>query len=438
MSEFAVVPRERSATNNFLLPQVMLMICVAARLTPVTVLLLATIPLMVDRRWLLTNWLAISLINFAQYSSGAPWIGLLPTYYFAFVAVRRFGIQLQPTLRSSLLEVACVVVILANLVFLSWGQYFWATALKSSIQLIFLLLLAPVLRSIPADLYVEFRRQLVVDFPKFFVGYLVVALLLWQTASPDTGLVDEHDAHRFGGMVGPQASAFAFTALFAFFWLEKEKRIAYVCLLAIAITGSRTYAGIAALVIFVPVFTRKMTLSTRILGFLGFASIVVAFSALLPLLSSRFVMDERFYGTLWGRLVNYQYALDYIRQSPIIGNGMGSMLLVLENWVPEFFDYYRVSGDTTIMHNEYLRILMETGATGGVLAALCLKRVLTVRSAGVRTLILIFLAGSLTENTLANFSTAMLTLMLLVGSSVVLASRKSTGGTLEGRTASAS
>jgi O-antigen ligase len=220
--------------------------------------------------------------------------------------------------------------------------------------------------------------------------------------------------------------------------LEKQKRIAYVCLVAIAVTGSRTYAGIAALVVFVPILTRKTTYSTRILGFVGLASIVAAFIAVLPFLSERFVMDERFYGTLLGRLVNYQYAIEFIRGAPILGNGMGSMLRVLENWVPEYFDYYRVSGDTTIMHNEYLRILMETGAIGGVLAALCLRQALRVRSPQVRTLVLIFLAGSLTENTLANFSTGMLTLFLLASSSAALASHVRVGGPLEGRTASAS
>jgi hypothetical protein len=95
---------------------------------------------------------------------------------------------------------------------------------------------------------------------------------------------------------------------------------------------------------------------------------------------------------------------------------MGSILLVLQNWIPEFFEYYRASGDTSIVHNEYLRVLMETGFVGGVLVANYVYRAMRVRSTEVKTLVLIVLAASLTENPLGAYSTAMLALMLIASS----------------------
>lgn len=405
--------REDNAVENFFVPQAVLTFLAAARLGPLCIVMLAVLPLMVRTRWLLLHWIAIAFVNFALFAPELSWVGLLPTYYFGAVVAYRLGVfdhGLEHALSRARFELLGVAIIGVSYLLVTRGKYWQQTGLKSSIQLVFLLLLAAVSRQIPVAHFQTLRAQLKTVFPRYLIGYALLGLVLWKAAAA---------GERFDGMLGAQVFAFELTLLFAFYWFAEERRSALLCLLLIAVTGSRTYAGAAILVVFLPVITRKTSAINRIVAVTALTGFVVLGAALLPMISSRFVMNDDFYGSFLGRLMNYWNAADHIRASPIFGEGMGSMLQVLEDWIPDLFEYYRVSGDTTIVHDEYLRILMELGAVGGVMTVLYLRSILRVPSPEARTLMLIILVGSLTENTLAAYSTAIITITLLVRSAIV-------------------
>lgn len=404
--ETRTTPRE--AVLAYVVPQLALFAASALRSAPVTVAALALTPLLIPKRWLLLNWIGISLINFTLFVSGASWISLMATYYYAAVVLLRLGVTPKSgrqLLHESRFELAGIGVIAVSFVFVTRSQYFVATGIKSSIQLAFLLGLAMMLRQLDPRWFVWLRRQLLALLPLHLLVYGMASIVLWRL----TGTGD-----RYGGMLGPQVCAFAYTLIFTMFWFAKEKFFAYLTLLGIALTGSRTYVGVAVVVIFAPLIARRGRLGTKIAASIGLVTLVVVGWEMLPYLSERFILNDDFYGTLLGRFLNYQSAVDHIHASPIFGQGMGSMLQVLENWIPEYFDYYVSSGDTTIVHNEYLRIVMETGMVGGGLVLAYVVQALRNSTSEARTMIVILLVASLTENTLAAYSTAMLLLMLLV------------------------
>jgi O-antigen ligase len=362
-------------------------------------------------RWLLLNWLGIALVNFAVYVPELSWVGLIPTYYFGGVVAYRLGVfdaGIEKSLSRARFELLGVVVIAASYVFVSTNRYYQLTGLKSSIQLVFVLYLAALMRQLSDEYFLTLRLQLRKHFPTYLVFYAVLSFAMWKVLGDD----------RYNGMLGAQAFAFALTLLFAFYWCGDQRGAALLCLAIVALTGSRTYVGAALLVMFLPVVMKKTAAINRIVAVTALIVFVVVGAAVLPMISSRFEMNDEFYGSFLGRLMNYWNAADHIKAAPLFGDGMGAMLMVLEDWVPDFFEYYKASGDTTIMHNEYLRILMELGVVGGALTVAYLRSILRVPSAEVRALILIVLVGSVTENTLATYSTAIITLVILTRSAV--------------------
>lgn len=395
--------------RSYVIPQIVLFASAALHFAPLAVAMLLVTPLVVPRRLLLVNWFGISLINFTLFISGASWISLIATYYYAGVVAMRAGVFRQVTLTRNRLEAAGLAVIAISIVFVSRGHYFMATAIKSSLQLAFLLALSILLRELDRRWFAVLRRQLLVLLPIHLVIYLVASIALWRATSA---------GDRFGGMLGAQVCAFTLTLVFALFWFAKEKAFAYVALLGVALTGSRTYVGIAAAVIFIPLAAARARLGTKIAAGVGLVLLLVVGWELLPYLSERFVVNEDFYGSLLGRFLNYENAVEHIHAHPIFGEGVGSMLQVLEDWIPEYFDYYVQSGDTTIVHNEYLRIGMETGAVGLALVATYIVRAIRGASTEAKSMIAILLLGSLTENTLALYSTAMVSLFLLAHTSL--------------------
>jgi O-antigen ligase len=137
----------------------------------------------------------------------------------------------------------------------------------------------------------------------------------------------------------------------------------------------------------------------------------------LPYTDSRFnYTSDQFLGSFWGRFHNYTEGLKLIEQHPITGNGMGAMLKVLENWVnQEGRIYYQENGDTTIMHNEYIRILIEIGILGLLVALYGILKVWKkYKTSQTRYTIFIFLIASLLENTLTMYTTGTLFFILLV------------------------
>jgi hypothetical protein len=404
----ALPPTSRDLLRGYVLPQVVLFLAAALHAAPLAVAALAVIPLVVPGRWLLLNWFGISLINFTLFISGASWLSLLATYYYGAVVATRLRVldrPLEQIARESRFELAGLAMIVVSFVFVSRGHYFMATAIKSTLQLGFLLLLSILVRQIERHTFQDLRRQLLALLPIHLVVYLVASIVVWRLSTP---------GDRFGGMLGAQLCGFSLTLVFALFWFAKDKTFAYVALVGVALTGSRTYVGIAAVVIFAPLFATRAKLGTKIAAGIGLVVLMLVGWELLPYLSERFVMNEDFYGTFLGRFLNYENAVDHIHAHPVFGEGMGSMLQVLEDWIPEYFEYYVQSGDTTIVHDEYLRIGMELGFVGLGLAITYLVRAFRGASSEARTMIAVFAIGSLTENTLSLYSTAMLSLLLLV------------------------
>jgi len=333
IGEEATPALSRELLRAYVLPQVLLFAAAAVHAAPLAVVALAVIPLVVPRRWLLLNWFGISLINFTLYISGASWISLLSTYYFGAVVAARLGVLNKPSkviVRESRFELVGLALIAVSFVFFSRGHYFIATAIKSSLQLGFLLALSILLRQLEPGTFADLRRQLLALLPIHLILYLLASVALWRVTSGDD---------RFGGMLGAQVCAFSLTLVFALFWFAKDKTFAYVALLGVALTGSRTYVGIAAVVVFAPLFAARARLGTKIAAGVGLVVLLLVGWELLPYLSERFIVNEDFYGSFLGRFLNYQNAVEHIHGHPVFGEGMGSMLQVLEDWIPEYFEF---------------------------------------------------------------------------------------------------
>src|SRR5262249_55744971 len=159
----------------------------------------------------------------------------------------------------------------------------------------------------------ELREQALRALPVYLAIYLVFTFVLFRTTGDKflVPAVDEPE-DRFGGLLGPQVCAFALAIVFAFLWFSNRRPAAMICLLGIAVTGSRTYTGIAALVLVVAWFLRKARPATKIIAAVALVAFMIAAVAVLPRISDRFIMDEDFYGTLLGRFLNYSSAVDHI------------------------------------------------------------------------------------------------------------------------------
>jgi O-antigen ligase len=280
------------------------------------------------------------------------------------------------------------------------------TGIKSSLQLIFVLLTIQIVTIIPERYIMSSKLFFEKNIFLFLVSYTIVSYLF----------SDSQD--RFEGGTGAQGLALQLSLLTAYLCgsLLFKRALQFFIVFILFLTGSRTYLILAALVLAYD-YLKKSSLRLKVIVLSNIVAICILLIALLPYTDSRFnYTSDQFLGSFWGRFHNYREGIKLIEQQPITGNGMGSMLKVLETWVnQEGRAYYQKNGDTTIMHNEYMRIMVEIGILGILITLYGVIKVWKkYKTNQVRYMMFIFLIASLLENTLTMYTTGTLFFILLI------------------------
>jgi hypothetical protein len=149
--------------------------------------------------------------------------------------------------------------------------------------------------------------------------------------------------------------------------------VAAFCFMGAALSGRRGgyFYAVGSLVIFtagslyaVRVFDRRK-FSPVALGALGSLVVVVAFAAFL--MSHSALLTDRMQRIVAKdvRIFNWEAALDHIRVSPWIGTGSGTHLIY-----GRLFRRPQIQADPVHAHCDYLELIAEYGAVGGVCMAI--------------------------------------------------------------------
>ena len=144
-----------------------------------------------------------------------------------------------------------------------------------------------------------------------------------------------------------------------------------ICYLGLALTGSRGgYLGAAFSLIVFAAFSfvvLKAGGSTRLLRFgsIGFALLAAGIAATSLFIHQTPVLQDRAANTFTvdtGRLDIWEAAVAQWKLNPIVGTGSGTFLFYGREFRPESFQ-----ADPIEVHNDYLHLLCEYGAVGGIL-----------------------------------------------------------------------
>lgn len=375
-----------------------------------TFLLIFVFSLLLKSREILVFAIYLSFFNMVSAESAPFWGGLGGALFAIFIYMAKgMWARTLPTIKLDVLffGVAYVAILVISYLTDSKGSEFERTAIKSLTQqsiAVFLLIFFFGLSEIHKR-YV--RENLSSHIFTFIIIYTVFFF------SVDLAIASER---RFGGALGAQAFAFILTVFMCHLSFTEKNFYKCVTILAITvITGSRTYLAIQIVLILILLFqTQKNLYKRTIYSSIGIACIVAAIAS-APLVSKRLdYYDKDFAGSLFGRVSNYEKSIEMILSNPMTGNGVGSMVRVLEDWIPEFYQYYLEHGDTTIMHNEFLRILTEVGAVGFLCFGIFLYLITGGRNRNTGPYLIVFLTGSLLENTLALYSGPFVAFAILI------------------------
>lgn len=149
---------------------------------------------------------------------------------------------------------------------------------------------------------------------------------------------------------------------------EKGKRYTniiklIILFIALLLTGKRTLTaiGIILIIIIYLISNRKKNAYKKMLitGSIVILSIVLL-SCFMPDILTPFKRMVNINSTFGGRIIFWTTALDMFKNTPIIGQGIGSFNKYLAN---QGFTYYGKAW-TSYAHNSYLQILGETGILG--------------------------------------------------------------------------
>lgn len=363
----------------------------------------------------------ISFFNMAS-ADAAPFFGGLCG---SLLAVSIYLIKIRYKIRVSsenkyllIFGFAFITVLVSSFLFVSNGSGFEKTAVKSLIQQMVFVFIFIVL----SDLNIKHKIYLSENIEKYFIRFLFFYYGVFFIVN-----YFSNDLSRFGGALGAQSLAFILTLIVCHYsFVERNISKSLVVFLFTIPTQSRTFLAIQILIICIIFVTKEKKVLNKILYSLsGFAAILLAL-IVMPLISKRLnYYDAEFFGSLLGRVGNYEQSIEMILNSPIFGNGVGSIVKVLEGWVVEFYEYYLASGDTTIMHNEYLRILTETGFFGMVIFLLFILSILKSYKGAPVAFMIVFLVGSLLENTIALYSGPIVAMAIIISSATLVKVNKS-------------
>jgi O-antigen ligase len=392
---------------HFLFPLIIFGISFYTLPWQVNILLFVSILLLVGKEYLFAVLAGLTFYN-VMYLDAIPfWASLVSSYGALGIIILRVRVLKTKVPVSFILAILLIVLISFSFLFKTVGAYYFLTGVKSSIQLIFLILVVTAILMIP-NRYLHPSKEV---FDRYLVPFILSYLI--------TGLIFFDFNDRFGAGSGAQCLALQLALLLCYCssrTTPTRRNFQFFLLIPILFTGSRTYLILACLILAYDYFMR----SPLRLKFIILANVAVIFILaliILPYTDSRFdYTSPEFAGSLWGRFRNYYLGIDLIKQHPITGNGMGSMLRVLEGWVnTEGTRYYQEKGDTTIMHNEYLRILIELGFLGlGIILLGILRIWKRLKDEGAKLMIVLFMAASLLENTLTLYTTGTLLFIILV------------------------
>lgn len=359
---------------------------------------------LVNKNFLLLNYISLSFFNVMGLSQIPVWGSLVPTFVCtSIILYRNFDKNIKDFYLIFFLLTA-VIYLSVNFFTLSLHSSFIKTAIKSTLQLISILYLMIVLLLI-SD---EVKQQNAKFFQKYFF-YFVIFYILFGVVK----YVVQNDSRLSGG-VGAQTLAYLLVIVSIPLWNQKNYKTIILILAAVFLTGSRTFTFILLPFLGYKFLRESHRVELKILALISLSIMFVLAIFLLPSLGSRYdyTNTEYFLGSFLGRFHNYENAFFYIQEHLIFGNGMGSMLKVLEDWIFEFYMIYQERGDTTIMHNEYLRILMESGIIGISFFFIISLKILKTLKKDDKIVYFVFLIGCMTENLLTTFSTGIICLAL--------------------------
>ena len=360
--------------------------------------------------YLLSAYTALTFYNVMLLERIPFWASLITSFGGLSIILVRFSVVKKTFPRLMFIPMLLIVLFTLSFLLQSLKEYYFLTALKSTIQLIFLLSVIIVFTLLPDRIIAYSKKHFDNNIPAFIIFYLITAWIF-------------HDyGDRFGAATGAQCLALQMTLLLCYCCNDDDDNrvFQFLLLLAVFLTGSRTYFIIASMILVYDYF-RKSSLKIKVIVLINTFLLACLILFLLPLTNSRFdYTSGTFWGTLIGRFKYYQSGFELFLKHPFFGNGMGSMLIVLETWSHRpGYEYYKSRGDTTIVHNEYLRILIETGLLGLSLILYGITRLWQqIKSGGARYMLLVFLLGSLVENTLSLYTTGALLLLILMFFSV--------------------
>lgn len=364
------------------------------------------LPFFIKKKYLLLYVATLTFFNYAQLKGGPSWSGLLPSLLVTtIIYIRLFTGRVNKKI-----IVRGVILLLISLYFVifffncSYGTPHEKTAIKSIIQYGILAFNILFLLHIDDDYRDFFWVGIQKLFPTFIVFYFLISV--------GFGGIGENG--RYDGYIGAQALALSLTLLVAYFSIQGRLNTTLMFLMLVAITGSRTYMGISCVIFAIALFNENRFKQIKPFILIFTIASVYILPVILESFSSRFIVNDDFFGTLLGRLPNYEAAWLMINSNPFFGNGFGSMVYTLKYWVVEGYMYYLSTGDTTIVHNEYLRIIVEIGFGGFLLITyfilLSYRYIIKTES---KIFLFIIAAGSLLENTISLYSTGMLLFILL-------------------------
>ncbi|NQY30942.1 MAG: O-antigen ligase family protein [Flavobacteriaceae bacterium] len=366
--------------------------------------------IVIKKEFLLVFYLSASFFNIMNLD-GIPFFGSLVTTYLAslIILAKHFKISKKPGL-TLVLTLTGVLVIAINFICFSLDEFYIKTAIKSTLQLIYVLVFISILTVLAKE---ELRKGIEVVnlvFHKFLSFFLIIAFVF---AFND----------RLDGFSGAQCLAFQL-AIVNLYYFDKDISKYYKILFFVflALTGSRTYMFLTIGILMLKQL-KKISFKLKVILFSSIPIILTTTYFTLPLLSDRYDFTSKlFWGTFNGRFHNYYVAFDLIGNKPFFGNGMGSMILSLKSfaesrptYIPlqELYQGVLKGGETNIMHNEYLRILTELGVFG-FLFCLCgvIINFKKLKENKYRDILFLFLIGALIENLLTLYSTGIITFLI--------------------------
>lgn len=236
----------------------------------------------------------------------------------------------------------------------------------------------------------RFRIDPMLDFSRFLwwlklsLIFHILVTAFYSLTGGTLVLFDYNDHRRLQTALGPATSAIYYLAVFTphlvslsrhYRFLSWDALISLICFALIFLTGSRTaLAASLSVVVVLVIMDKRIRLSTKSLLF----GLVVILSGWIVYVNlDRIFFDDSYsIDTLntSGRVRIWEALLDEIEQYPIFGLGHGSVNPVL---VRHDEEDWRTGEDQS--HNDYLKILFNTGIVGFVMFIVIIRTILGCR-----------------------------------------------------------